>query len=91
VRSGWRGPPATPGCRSRGELDAAAGALTPVLPLTSGQRIDTLPKLLEQTRAELVAPVYRASQQAIDLAEQNEDFSQDIIGRELRGLPLGPS
>jgi predicted negative regulator of RcsB-dependent stress response len=75
----------------KGELDAAADALTPVLSLTSSQRIDALPRRLELTRAELAAPIYRASQQAIDLTEQIEDFSQDTIGRELRELPLGPN
>jgi len=70
-----------------GELDGAKPALSPVLALPPGKRIDPFPQRLETVRAELARPRYHGSPQASDLAAEIEDFSRDTIVGALSALP----
>ena len=70
-----------------GELDAARPALSPVLALPPGMRIDPLPQRLETVRAELARSRYHGAAQASDLAAEIEDFSRDTIVGTLSALP----
>jgi hypothetical protein len=72
-----------------GALDAAAGALEPVLALPPSRRIDPIPRGLARVRDGLAASAYRGSPLARDLAEQIDAFGGESAGAEtaLRGLP----
>ena len=70
-----------------GELDGARPALSVVLALPPGMRIDPFPQRLETVRAELARSRYHGSAQASDLAAEIEDFSRDTIVGTLSALP----
>jgi len=70
-----------------GELDGARPALSVVLALPPGMRIDPFPQRLETVRAELARSGYHGSAQASDLAAEIEDFSRDTIVGTLSALP----
>jgi hypothetical protein len=68
-----------------GELDGARPALSPVLALPPGKRIDPLPQRLEMLRAELARS--HGSPHASDLDQEIEDFSRDTIVGTVSALP----
>lgn len=70
-----------------GDLEAAALALEPVLALPTARRIDSLPRRLTRTRAELASPRYQGSAQARELDERIEEFGRDTIVAGLHELP----
>lgn len=70
-----------------GALDAAAGALTPVLMLPPTQRISALTHRLRLVRNELHRPIYGRSGPAQDLDEQIEEFGRDTTSAGLHSLP----
>jgi tetratricopeptide (TPR) repeat protein len=70
-----------------GELDGARPALSVVLALPPGKRIDPFPQRLETVRAELARSRYHGAAQASDLAAEIEDFSRDTIVGTLSALP----
>lgn len=73
-----------------GEIEAAAQALSPVLSLPAGKRIDSIPRRLGRVQAELHAPIFRGSVRARDLDEQIEVFGRESVTAGLRSLPEGP-
>jgi hypothetical protein len=60
-----------------GQLDGARPALTPVLALPRGQRIDSLTPGLGRVRAELARPRYQSAPDAADLDQRIEQFLQE--------------
>jgi len=73
-----------------GALDAAVAALEPTLSLPSAQRINAVTTRLNLVRAELAAPIFQRSPQARELDERIEEFGDESITAELRGLSGGP-
>jgi transcriptional regulator with XRE-family HTH domain len=73
-----------------GSLDAAAAALELPLSLPSGQRINAVTTRLNLVRAELAAPIFQRSPQARELDERIEEFGDESITAELRGLSGSP-
>ncbi|MBV9445892.1 MAG: helix-turn-helix transcriptional regulator [Streptosporangiaceae bacterium] len=69
-----------------GALDAAAAALDPALSLPAMLRVAQVTTRLAAVRDELVAPIYRRSAQARELAEQIEEFSRETIIARLHTL-----
>ncbi len=72
------------------QLDAAFGALAPVLSLPVNRRVNPLPRRLAPVRAELARPPYHGSPQADSLDEQIEDFMRETIATEMESLSGGP-
>jgi hypothetical protein len=70
-----------------GALDAAVAAIDPALSLPSARRINTLMARLHLVRAELAAPVFRGSPQALELDERIEEFARDSVTAGLHALP----
>jgi hypothetical protein len=73
-----------------GALDAAVGALEPVLSLPEQKRTLELPQRLNAVRAELAQPIYHRSAQAQELGERIEEFGLETIGAGLHSLPGAP-
>jgi hypothetical protein len=73
-----------------GQLDAATVAAQPVLSLSPGMRIASLPRRFDRARAELARPRYQGSPEARDLDEQIEEFCRETIAGDLHSLPAGP-
>jgi hypothetical protein len=73
-----------------GQLDAATVAAQPVLSLSPGMRIASLPQRFDRARAELARPRYQGSPEARELDEQIEEFCRETIAGDLHSLPAGP-
>ena len=74
-----------------GQLEAAVAAVEPVLSLSPGKRVDTLPERFRAVRAELAGARYQGSVQANELDERIEEFCGLTGATSLPGLPSGPN
>jgi hypothetical protein len=62
----------------------------PVLSLSLGMRLDTLPVRFRGVRAELAGARYQGSRRARELDERIEEFCREGVVADLRALPGGP-